>query len=639
MSSAVPTRPHQVGATSTARPSSGTLEPLGVRTVQITSGFWAQRQALNVDAIIPHAAGWVERLGWLGNLEDAAAGKRYDHRGREFADSEIFKLIEAMSWETARAGERSELNETLDRFLDAVVGAQDPDGYLHTLFGRAWQAPRYSDFKWGHELYCFGHLMQSAVAHYRATGSRRFLDVAVRLADHVCVMFGPDGLNQVCGHAEIELGLTELYRVTSNRRYLDQAALFIERRGTGTLPLFEFGPAFWQDDTPVRVADVLRGHAVRALYLAAGAVDVAIETGDADLLGALKVQWDNTVARRTYITGGMGSHHMDEAFGEDFVLPPDRSYCETCAGVAAVLFSWRLLLATGDAKYADLIERVLYNIVATSPSEAGTSFFYANTLHQRVDHAVPSLNEDGVVIRGGAAGRQPWYEVSCCPPNVARLLASLGDYLATQSTQGIQIHQLASATIRTDSAAVEVTTNYPADGTVRVRVADAPVEGVTVSIRVPAWARSATLAFRDETRATGNGYITVGELVAGEEFVLEIPMDVRVTRADRRIDAVRGAVAFERGPEVFALESVDLPENWSIDEVVADALSAHFDGETLRVTLDGTRGHANVDGWPYGTRDEGTVEERVEVALVRYHAWAERGPATMRIWIPESGRR
>ena len=633
MSNTAPERVRHPGATSTVCPSDGALQALGVGAVDIRPGFWGERQALNADAIIPHAVSWVERLGWLENLQTAGAGGRYEHRGREFADSEIYKLIEAMSWEVGRGADRAKFDTILDRFLGAIVKAQDPDGYLHTLFGRPWQAPRYSDFKWGHELYCFGHLMQSAVAHHRATGSRTFLDVAIRLADHVCIMFGVDGLNQVCGHAEIELGLTELYRVTGEQRYLDQAALFIERRGTGTLPLFEFGPAFWQDDVPVRVAKVLRGHAVRALYLAAGAVDVAVETGDRNLLDALQTQWDNTVARRTYITGGMGSHHMDEAFGEDFVLPPDRSYCETCAGVAAILFSWRLLLATGEAKYADFIERVLYNIVATSPSETGTEFFYANTIHQRVDHAVPSLNEEGVVIRGGAAGRQPWYEVSCCPPNVARLLASVGDYIATGSDDAIQIHQLTSAMIRTESAVVEVETRYPIDGVVRVRVVVAPSVGASVSVRVPGWAQHADLTLRGETQRVGTGHITVAGIAAGEEFVLEIPMTVRTTWPDRRIDSVRGTVAFERGPEVFALESVDLPENWSIDELQVVADSAYYDGADVRVCVERLDGHSN-HGWPFGEDDAGTPADKADVALVRYHSWAQRGPSTMRIWVP-----
>ena len=613
------------------RPTAGGLSPLPVEAVALHPGFWGERQSLNSRAIIPHSAGWMERLDWVANLERAGEGAKYEHRGREFADSEIYKLIEAISWDTARGVH--DQDDLLDRLLTTIAGAQDPDGYLHTLFGRAWQRPRYSDFQWGHELYCFGHLIQAAVAHHRSTGENRLLAIAIRVADHVCTMFGSDGLNRVCGHAEIEVALVELYRITGDERYLAQAKIFIERRGEGTLPLFEFGQAYWQDDVPVRAASVLRGHAVRALYLAAGAVDVAVETGDQELLDALILQWDNTVARRTYLTGGMGSHHMDEAFGEDFALPPDRSYCETCAGVASIMFSWRLLLATGDAKYADLIERTLYNVVATSPSPDGTAFFYANTLHQRMEHTPPPLNEDGVVIRGGAAGRQAWYEVSCCPPNVARTLASLGAYIATGSADAMQLHQYSASRITVDQTTLVVDTDYPRTGAVRVTAESAPRAGVDLALRIPGWATGASLTCNGSTRTVDPGtYATGITLLPGESLTLDLPLDVRIDDPDGRIDAIRGTVAIERGPEVFALESVDLPEGVSFDDVRVTR-AARYDGDTVQiqistVTLPDT-------SWPYGDarlRPAGTQTE--EVRLVRYHEWAQRGPSRMRVWIP-----
>jgi DUF1680 family protein len=611
-----------------AAPTRGHLEPIGVDSIEITDGFWATRQRLNTEAIIPHAIGWMDRLGWTGNLYNAASGAVYEHRGREFADSEIYKLIEALSWEKGRGMTGS--SGLLDRLIDLVASAQDPDGYVHTLFGRPWQRPRYSDFKWGHELYCFGHLMQAAVAHKRATSSDRLLDVALRLADHVCVMFGPEGLDKVCGHAEIELGLVELYRETGERRYLDQASVFIERRGTGTLPLFEFGAAFWQDDQRVREATVLRGHAVRALYLAAGAVDVAVETDDAELMNALELQWRNTVARRTYITGGMGSRHMDEAFGEDFVLPPDRSYCETCAGVASILFSWRLLLATGKPEYADLIERTLYNVVATSPSTDGKAFFYANVLHQRVEHSLPSFNEDGVVIRGGASGRHPWYEVSCCPPNVARALASLGAYVATRTTTALQVHQLISSDIDTDDWKVSVRTAYPSDGVVRIQVDEAPADA-RLEVRIPNWAVGALLDDGNGAKPVRPGYVGVFAQ-SGDTLTVTIPMEIRAAFPDDRIDAIRDTVAFERGPEVFALESVDLPPEFTIDDVRVDRSSARYIGGTVSVTVHPVENRAE-GPWPYGTRSEGISDAAETVDLVRYHEWAERGPSTMRVWL------
>ncbi|MFJ5956338.1 glycoside hydrolase family 127 protein [Paenarthrobacter sp. NPDC092416] len=620
-------------------PSAGTLVPLPLSAVAIAGGFWGERQRLNRESIIPHAVSWVNRLEWVGNLEKAATGEKYEHRGREFADSEVYKLIEAMSWEHARSG-ASELDEVLDAFIGKLAEAQDPDGYLHTLFGRPWQQPRYSDFKWGHELYCFGHLIQSAVANFRSTGSTKLLDVATKLADHVCTMFGPGGLDKVCGHAEIEVALVELFRATGRRRYLDQAKVFVERRGTGTLPLFEFGQAYWQDDIPVRAATVLRGHAVRALYLAAGAVDVAVETGDSELLDALKLQWDNTLARRTYITGGMGSHHMDEAFGDDFVLPPDRSYCETCAGVASIMFSWRLLLATGEAKYADLIERTLYNIVATSPSADGKSFFYANTLHQRTTAGEAPLNADGVCIRGGSTGRQAWFEVSCCPPNVARTLASFGGYVATADDEGVQIHQYASSRIRSKVAAghvdLDIDTEYPSSGRIVVTVVAAPSSSINLSFRVPGWAAGATLDTGSGPKPVGTGNVHVNQTFQpGHQLILELPMQPRFSLPDDRIDAVRGCVAVERGPEVFALESVDLPAGWQLENVQVDMSAGLGDADgSVAVTVRGLNRTGGHSGWPFEVQTPRKSMDTIVVPLVPYHSWAERGSSTMRIWIP-----
>jgi DUF1680 family protein len=620
-------------------PTESAMRPLAVTAVILDGGFWGDLQALNRSAIIPHGLDWVARLGWLGNLERAAdRDAQFEHKGREFADSEIYKLIEAMSWEQARNGDASELDDALESFIDRVVAAQDPDGYLHTLFGRPWQQPRYSDFKWGHELYCFGHLIQAAVANHRATGSEKFLAVARRVGDHVVTMFGPDGLNKVCGHAEIELGLVELYRETGDRRYLDQASVFVERRGTGTLPLFEFGTAYWQDDMPVRAATVLRGHAVRALYLAAGAVDVAVETRDTELLEALKLQWENTVARRTYITGGMGSHHMDEAYGDDFVLPPDRSYCETCAGVASIMFSWRLLLATGDVKYADLIERTLYNVVATSPARDGRSFFYANTLHQRIEGGAAPLNEDGVCIRGGASGREAWFEVSCCPPNVARTLASLSSYVATTTTRGLQIHQYATGRVNADldggTLTVDIRTEYPSAGRIDLTIAAAPQGTAELSLRVPVWASDAIGRINGMPVTLEAGVWLIRRLFAiGDVITLDLPITPRFTHPDHRIDAVRGTVAVERGPLVLALESLDIPAGWSIDNVAVDLTVAPSGNGPTKVSL--RRVTSATSTWPFYAADsDQATGDRAEATLVPYHDWASRGPSTMRIWMP-----
>ncbi len=454
-------------------PTRGRLRPLGLDEVRITGGFWARRRETNATATLAHCRDWMERVGWTGNFRAVAEGRvQRDRRGREFADSELYKLLEAMAWQTG-TGTGAAFDPDIAALTEAVASAQEADGYLNTAFGHPGQQPRYSDLEWGHELYCYGFLIQAGIAQARTRGEGELTKTARRAADHLCATFGRGGIERVCGHPEIETALVELARLTGEQRYLDQAALFIDRRGHGTLADSEFGRVYYQDDQPVREATVLRGHAVRALYLAAGAVDVAMETGDDGLLAAVVRQWEATVARRTYLTGGMGSHHRDESFGDDFVLPPDRGYSETCAGVASVQLGWRLLLATGDPRYADLAERTLFNVVATSPSEDGRSFFYANTLHRRHRGAVPA--PDAVSPRAESGLRAPWFAVSCCPTNVARTLAALPAYPATADDQGIQLHQYADAEIATSltgghGVALRVRTDYPSGGTVTVRI-------------------------------------------------------------------------------------------------------------------------------------------------------------------------
>lgn len=629
-------------------PSNGRLRPLGLGEVQITGGFWGRRQETNSRATLAHIEGWLEREGWLGNFDRAAAGTLpAGRRGREFSDSEVYKYLEAVAWELARRPDPA-LEARFRGVVDRVAAAQEPDGYLNTRFGRPGQGERWSDLEWGHELYCLGHLFQAAVARARTApgADDGLLEVAVRAADLVCSTFGDDGILAFCGHAEIEPALVELGRVTGDDRYRHQAQLFVDRRGHGTLADIEWGRGYFQDDVPVREADALHGHAVRANYLAAGAVDVAVESNDAELLAALTRQWGNTVARRTYLTGGQGSHHQDEAFGENFELPPDRAYSETCAGVASVMFSWRLLLARGEARYADLIERTLFNVVATSPSAEGTSFYYANTLQQRSPGV--AADPDEVSVRASSSLRAPWFEVSCCPPNVARTLASLAGYLATVDDEGLQLHQYAPSSIRTAlpdgrPIAVDVETVYPDSGTVRVLIREDSAAPWTLSLRVPSWAAGARLTLRPAgeeaiVRAADPGTATLERAFrAGDVVELELPVEPRIVRPDPRIDAVRGCVAIERGPEVLCLESVDLVGAGIASdaaEVVIDAgvVAREIDG---RVIVSVVRSDPADGDWPYGPAESVRGGTGRDVALVPYHGWAERGPSTMRVWIPE----
>ena len=653
-------------------PAHGRLRPLGQQEVRITGGFWGERQTVNGRNTLAHIESRLESEGWLGNFDRAAAGTLPEgRRGREFSDSEVYKYLEALAWEIGRtddAGLEARLRDVVAR----VAVAQEADGYLNTMFGRPGQGPRWSDLEWGHELYCLGHLFQAAVARERTRpgADDGLLRVAVRAADLVCAEFGSGGRDGICGHAEVEVGLAELARVTGEPRYLEHARLFVERHGRGTLRDIEWGRKYFQDDVPVRDATALRGHAVRANYLAAGAADVAVDTGDDGLLAALRSQWDRTIARRTYITGGQGSHHQDEAFGEDWELPADRAYSETCAGVGSIMFSWRLLLAGGDPRYADLIERTLYNVLATSPAPDGRAFFYANTLHQRVPGS--EADPDTTSPRASSSLRAPWFEVSCCPPNVARTLASLDAYLATSDDEGVQLHQYAPASVRTTLpdgrvVAFDVETDYPASGRIRVVMNTVPTpdpgdagalsgpsgregEGKdadgaewALTLRIPAWAEGARLRMvsaeggaMEEREAAPGGVEVRRAFRAGDVVELDLPMTPRLTAPDERIDAARGCLAVERGPEVYALESVDLGAAGVGDVAqVALAPGAEPFERHGRVWIEVAPHGVTDAGWPYGEPAQRTQERAaVAVPLVPYHEWAERGPSTMRVWIP-----
>lgn len=596
-------------------PSSGVLRPLGLESVELRPGFWTERRELPV---IDHCLEWSRRMGWVANFSVPPQRRR----GREFADSEVYKLMEAMAWSGG--------HPALEELTAAIAAAQHDDGYLNTR----WPAARYTDLEWGHELYCYGHLIQAAVARLRRHGEDTLVGVARGAADHVCERFAEAG---VCGHPEIEMALVELYRATGAERYLEQARRFVERRGGPALGEIGLGRSYFQDDVPVRRVGVLRGHAVRALYLACGAVDVAVETGDRELLDAVIAQWERTVAARTYLTGGMGSRHTGEAFGEDFELPADRAYSETCAGIASVMLAWRLLLATGQTRFADLAERTLYNVVATSPALDGRSFFYANPLHQRVPGHRPDPGRAS--IRALGALRAPWFTVSCCPTNIARTFASLPAYVATADDSGIQLHQLTACDVRAElgdgrRVAVAVETGYPRDGTVVVRVRHAPGGRWAIGVRVPPWAEGATLTRDGSARPVAPGAATVeADWREGDELRLDLPIRPRWTRPDPRIDAVRGCVALERGPLVYCAESLGGP----LPDVAVDTSAEPGETRVLgepALTAAAYPMRAGT-GWPYGEGPGGAGGERAGLTFVPYHLWGNRGPAAMRVWVPE----
>ena len=611
------------------------LTPLSA--ARITGGFWADRRRTNALTSIAAGPEKLESAGNLANLRRAAAAraggdaaKHEDFSGDfQFQDSDVYKWLEAACWQLADPENAPEgLAEQVEETIELIRGAQEPDGYLQTYY-QLGSTPRWTELGWGHELYCAGHLIQAAVAHHRVTGHETLLDVARRLADHIDAMFGlgPDKqVDGVCGHPEIETALVELYRETGERRYLDLATYFIDRRGAGTLSAGadrghdrDPGPGFWQDHAPVREATGVVGHAVRQLYLLAGAADLAAETGEDALHEATLRLWQEMADTKTYITGGVGSRYDWEAFGDPYELPADRAYAETCAAIASIQFGWRLALATGDARYSDLVERTLYNGFLSGVGLHGDQWLYVNPLHVRTAY---SFREGDQTAR-----RTPWFRCACCPPNSMRLLASLPHYVASTSADGIQLHQYASGVYGHEDLEVGVETDYPWDGRIVVTVRRAPAGERELALRIPAWCAEFTVD-REPGEPTDGWVRLRKEWRVGDTIELDLKVAARLTKPHPKVDAVRGCVAIEHGPLVYCLETADQIAGVDLDELsinVHAPLTARREDELLG-------GVVAVTATVRGLMDEEGTES--QVTAVPYAVWANRTPGAMRIWLP-----
>lgn len=613
-------------------------------TTTVDAGFWHTRREVNARVSLPQGPGLLESAGNLHNLRVAAGAVEGEFQGAyPFVDTDVYKWLEAASWQLAHQPD-AELESAVDRIIALVAAAQQPDGYLNTWFQLREAGARYQDLRWGHELYCAGHLIQAAVAHRRATGRPELLAVAVKFADHVGQVFGPPGsgrpIDGIDGHPEIETALVELYRETGDRHHLDLAGYFVDRHGHGLLG----GEAYCQDRVPVREATDVEGHAVRQLYLLAAVADLATETDDPRLRSAAERLWRAMTAAKTHLTGGLGAHHDQEDFGDPYELPNERAYCETCAAIASVQWSWRMALLTGEARYSDLIERTLYNGFLAGVSLDGERWLYVNPLQVRDGHTDPGGDQ--------SARRTRWFRCACCPPNVMRLLASLEHYLASGDEQGLQIHQFTTGRHSHGGMSVRAETDYPWHGTLTLTVEDTPDRPWTLSLRVPQWCREFRVrvgeSSYDETDApVEDGWLRLERAWApGDSVVLELALEPRLTAADPRVDAVRGCAAIERGPLVYCLEHVDTPGG-GLDDIVLDptrplAVKHRPDllGGVTTVVAAGHRRSRAEDGswWPYRAAgpDPAPAGDLVELTAIPYHAWANRQDGSMRVWLPTS---
>ena len=609
--------------------------PLDVRRVRLAGGMLGEWQRVNRDATIPHCLERLETTGVMDNLRRLVGESDAEFRGPLFADSDLYKTLEAIGWEAVR-GDVAEFEPFVAEAVRLLGAVQEDDGYLDSFYQGPHAGERFTDLAQGHELYKLGHLVQAAIAWAHA-GRTALLDIALRYVELVHATFGPDGRDDIDGHPEIETALVELARLTGDDRHRELARRMVELRGHRTIGEGQFGGAYYQDHTPVREAREATGHAVRQLYLLAGVADLELDDPASGYREALDALWRSIHHEKMYVTGGLGSRHRGESFGDPYELPADRAYSETCAAIANLHWNWRMLLldaadaadGRGDARFADELERGLYNAIAVSTSVDGRSYFYSNPLQLRTGHGheedAPSLRLD-------------WYFCACCPPNLARLLASVNGYLVTESDAATQFHLYAAGEYDLgEGVTATVDTDFPWSPRVAIVFSEPTVRAT--QLRVPAWADGATLSVDGgEAVPVEPGYAEVPAGVASVELLL--PMEAVFERAHPWVDAARGAVALRRGPVYYCLEAADLPDSVRLEDVVIPARPTVWDrgwDAGLQAPVLEVLGASVLRGGDaLYARDAGepAAVDLGPVTAIPYFRWANRTPGAMRVWVP-----
>lgn len=610
--------------------------------VHLNDGFWSPRIEINRTVSIPSAFRQCEQNGRFDNFAIAGGLKKGEQRGDfSFDDTDPYKVIEGASYSLA-----VHYDKALDHYLDSVIhiiaSAQEPDGYLTTcVTNKCYRLSGWwGTHKWeklnSHELYNSGHLIESAVAHYQATGKKTFLRVAVRNADLVCKTFGPgEGqIHRPSGHPIVEMALCKLYKLTGNKKYLNTAKYFIEETGRGTdgHPLSEYS----QDHKPILQQDDIVGHAVRAGYLYSGVADVARLTGDTAYFHALQRIWHNMVSKKLYITGGIGSRAQGEGFGPNYELNNMTAYAETCASIANVFWNYRMFLATGDSKYVDVYERALYNGVISGVSLSGDKFFYDNPLESMGQH-----------------DRAPWFGCACCPGNITRFMASVPGYIyATEGNDifvNLYIQGKADIALHKGKVKLIQTTSYPWKGEVRILVYPMKNKRFGIRLRIPGWAQDSPVPsdlyrFADVPQpytvkvngksvqaSPDRGYVVLErEWKSGDEIQLSLPMQVRRVEANDNVEDDRGKCALERGPVVYCLEGVDQGDSTVFNKVIMKSTPITSAYEVHKLN-----GIVELSGEAEEVEQDGSVKE-VPFKAIPYSTWDNRGAGQMEVWIPYS---
>ncbi len=670
------------GCTSGPRPSRDyPIIPVDFTGVRLLDHFWAPRLEVNRTVTIPFAMAQNEETGRVDNFRIAGGLEGGQYQGERYNDTDVYKVMEGAAY-TLMLRPDPDLEDELDDLIAVIAAAQEDDGYLFTPRTSAPDPPvagigekRWTNLAVSHELYNAGHLYEAAVAHYLATGKRTFLKVALKNADLVADTFGPDKRRDAPGHQEIEIGLVKLYRVTGDEKYLNLAKYFLDQRGHDlNLKIYPEGSRFAIYNDPVQIQAHLPvleqeeavGHAVRCMYMYAGMTDVAALTGDTQYIQAVDRLWQDVVGHKMALTGGVGARHRRESFGDDYELPNLTAYNETCAAIGMVFWNHRLFLQHGDARYLDVLERVLYNGVIAGVSLEGRTFFYPNP-----------LESDGKYrFNKGKAARQPWFGVACCPGNIARFLPAVPGYVYARTADTLYINLFVTSETEMEVAGGKVRvrqdTRYPWDGRIRVTLDPRKSAEFSLRMRVPGWARRqpvpSDLYSYPETGPespilTVNGSAQEYQLEKGFAIIsrtwrpgdvieLDLPMPVRRVLSHEAVEDNRGRVALERGPLVYCAEwpdnpqgvlNLQLPDESPLktefrDDLLGGLVIIH--GRARAAGVSDESGAATESGAEAasGTASESVAGKEVPLVAIPYYAWAHRGEGEMAVWLQRTRR-
>ena len=610
------------------------LEAHSFSQIKITDSFWKPKLEKVAKSALPASIYQTEiNTGRIRNFEKAGRKQGEDHEGIYYDDSDVYKALEAIAYSLQNIPDAA-LEQKADEWIAKIASAQEPDGYINTFYSLTGLDKRWQDME-KHEDYCAGHLMEAGVAYFQATGKHQLLDVAIKMADHIDTQFRQANKPWVSGHEEIELALVKLYKVTKEDRYLQLADWFLDQRGRGygkgaIWDKPEWGPKYAQDDVPVKDQKEITGHAVRAMYLYTGAADVAATKNDPGYMKAMKTVWEDVVYRNMYVTGGIGSSGSNEGFSVDYDLPNENAYSETCASVGMVFWNQRMNLLEGQSQYIDVLERSLYNAALDGLSLTGDRFFYGNPLASSGQHF-----------------RKEWFGTACCPSNISRLVASVGDYIYAKNESGIWVNLfIANQTefdLSGEKVRVEMKTNFPWDGKVELEVNPTTDKRFTVNIRIPGWieenpvpGKLYNFLQKEETNFTllingekatfrqENGYAVLDRAwKKGDRITYELPLEIRQLQSRPEVLANSDRIAIQRGPLVYCVEGAD-----NEGKVLQLALGSNpnFTTKDYRI-LD-----ENVQAIEFQAIDGQTPKT---VTAIPYYTWANRGQNEMMVWIPK----